>query len=175
MTGSDQKINYSDPKKPDFLAFKVHGFKVGVASPFIGVMRLFANSYHAAVGERTKYEKLTSRQKELMTVAGKYARGKASPFASFGIDLASQEDYSGRKLPWSSEPLTRSQRLKGETPYSAGEYIAQTFTPIPIEEMVKETWGQMGMGPEEIGKLTRALLIGATMSATGARVSEDVQ
>jgi hypothetical protein len=175
MSGSDQKINFTDPKKGDFMQFKVAGFKVGVASPLIGMVRLVANALHASVLERTKFEKLTPRQKQLMEVAGQYARGKASPLASFGIDAATAQDFAHRPigfLPW-SEPLSRKQRLSGEHPYGVGEYASTTFAPIPLEEMMKNVFKQEGMNEMDASKLLRTLIIGGGMSATGARITED--
>ena len=177
MFGSDQKINITDPTKPDFLAFKAAGFKVGVASPFIGMFRLFANALHATVGERTKFERLTPRQKQLMQVVGQYGRGKMSPLASFATEMGTAQDYANRPLgflPW-SEPLARSQRLRGETPYAPGEYALETFAPIPLEEAIKNTFLQQGMTESEANSWIHTLIIAGGMSATGARISRDVQ
>lgn len=178
MFGSDQEINATDPTKADFMQFKAAGFKVGVMSPIIGIYRLFANLMHDTVGERSKFEKLTSRQRAVGERMFDYARGKASPIASAGLEMATaQSTYPTRPLgflPW-SEGLTRKQRLSGMTPYTAGEYAAQTFTPIPLEEVFRETWGEQGVDSETMNKWIRALVIGGTMSATGARVSSDTQ
>jgi hypothetical protein len=175
MAGSNQEINFTDPKKADFLAFKVAGFKVGVMNPFVGMIRMFANALHTAFGERTKFERLTSRTKSLMEVAGQYARGKMSPLSSFATDIASAQDYAGRPLGFmpQSEPLSRSKRLQGIEPYGVGEYAAEALTPIPIEEGVKRIFMSQGMSEADASKWVRTLIIAGGMSATGARVSED--
>ena len=173
MAGSDQKINTTDPTKPDFLMFKVAGFKVGIGSPFIGMMKLFAHLLHATAGQRTKFERLTPRQKEVGETLWQYGRGKFSPLASFTTDILTQEDPARRPLPWSSEQLSRSQRLRGMRPYGVGEYLGETFAPIPAEEVVKDTFRSMGMGEQESSHLIRALVIGGGMGLTGARVSAD--
>lgn len=177
MSGSDQDINVTDPKKPDFMQFKVAGFKVGVASPIMGIVKLVADSAHDAFGERTKFEKLTPRQKALFATAMKYARGKSSPIASFAVDAATAQNYATRPigfLPW-SEKLSRRQRLKGETPYSLGEYLSETFAPIPLEEAFKNVFKQGGMSEIEASELLRTLIIAGGMSATGARITEQDQ
>lgn len=178
MAGSDQNINVTDPTKPDFMQFKAAGFRVGVLSPIIGIFRLFANLMHDAAGERTKFEKLTTRQRSIGEHLFEYARGKASPIASFGLEAATaQSTYPARPLsflPW-SEGLTRRQRLAGVEPYELPEYAAETFAPIPLEEAIRETWGEMGVGKDDQNKWLRALIVAGTMSATGARVAKDIE
>lgn len=173
LCNSDEKINFNDPKKGDFMAFKVAGFKVGVMNPFIGMIRLFSNAIHASVGERTAFERMTSRQKQLAEDAWSYGRGKFSPFASFGIDIATQEDFRRRPLPWSREPLTKRQYLSGVKQYKTGEYLAATFTPIPIEESIRESFRLHGMDEPTINKVMKVMFIAGSMAATGARVTED--
>lgn len=173
MLGSDKKINVTDPKKPDFLQFKAAGFRVGLTSPLVGMIRMFANAIHAAAGERTKFEKLTSRQRQFGEVMWQYGRGKMSPFASFGTDIVTQEDYSRRKLPWSTERPTRRELLTGRGPYETSEYLMQTFAPIPIEEAVKETFRSQGMSESEATRWLRILTIAGGMGATGARISDE--
>lgn len=181
MTGSKEKINGIpkswggggvDPKKPDFLQFKVAGFRVGLASPFIGMIRLFANAIHAAAGERTKFEKLTSRQRQLGETLWQYGRGKMSPLASFSTDIVTQEDFARRKLPWSTERPTRRELLTGRGPYGTKEYLFQTFAPIPIEEAIRETFKSAGMKHDEATRWLKILTIAGGMGATGARIAD---
>jgi hypothetical protein len=177
MSGSKQKINFDDPKKSDFLQFKVAGFRVGVMNALVGTVQLLARGLHTAFGERTKYERVTPRSSALLDVGVEYARGKASPLASTALNLASAQDYAHRPLgflPW-SEPLSRAKRLQGVQPYGPGEYFWEEFTPIPIEEAVKRQFMSGGMSESEARKWVRTLVIAGGMSATGARVTEDNQ
>ena len=171
-----QSVNAFDPTKGDFMQFKVPGFKIGVMSPVIGIFKLFAQLLHDEVGSRTQFERLTNRQEAAGKTLWNYVRGKASPIASAGIELASaQSTYPTRPLgflPW-SEPMTRKQRLSGRKPFTAGEYLAYTASPIPLEEVLRETWHDRGVEDTTIKKWMRALLVGGSMAATGIRVSED--
>ena len=174
-SGSKQKVNYTDPRRGDFLSFKVDGYNLGVVGPMIGMVRLFANLLHAATGKRGKLESLTPRGSEIAETGGAYLRGKLSPFASFGYNIASQSDYQGRPLPFSRDVVPAYLRKQGLKRYSWGEYAAETLAPIPAEEAVKEVWRSQGMSEDEINRYLRALTIGGTMAATGARVSEDTR
>lgn len=176
LAGSDQEINAFDPTKSDFMQFKAAGLKMGVLSPIIGIFKLFATLLHDEFGERTNYEKLTNRQRAAGEHLWDYARGKASPIASFGLEMASaQSTYPTRPLeflPW-SEGMTRRQRLSGVEPYGVAEYGLQTFAPIPLEEVLREVWGEMGVDKETMHKWIRALVVGGAMAGTGARLSAD--
>ena len=142
------------------------------------MVKLLANLLHASAGERTKFEKLSdTRQKQVGKTLWQYARGKASPFASFGLDAATAQDYSGRPIGFlpHSEKLSRKKMLQGQTPFGPGEYALETFSPIPVEEAVKEAFKSEGMDESTATRLLKTLTIVGGMGLTGARVSEDVQ
>lgn len=172
-TGSKQQINFTDPKKGDFLAFKAGGYKVGIIGPMLGMVRLFANLLHASMGKRGQVEKLTSRSEEFGQIAESYARGKLSPFASFAIDLASQSDYEGRPLPFSDDKVPAYLRREGVQKYTPAEYLSEQFTPIPASEAIREVWSKQGMSNDEIDTWMKALLIAGTMGGTGAKLAPD--
>lgn len=175
-TGSDQDVNFTNPNRSDFWAFKVGGFNVGLAGPMLGVVRLFAEMLHASAGERTKGEELRgSRREQMMKAIGTYVAKKASPAASFGFQILSQHDYMGRPLPWSSDRLTRSERLRGLTQYETPEWLLQTFSPIPAEEAVREVWRDMGMRTSTTDKVLHALAAAIPTGLTGVRVWSDPQ
>ena len=175
-SGSSQKINWTDPRRGDFLAFKVAGYNVGIVSPLLGAVRLFANLLHASTGKRGKVESLSSRSSEFGSTAGSYLRGKLSPFAGFGMDIASQADFQGRPMPFSSDRVPAYLRRQGVgAPYSYGEYATQQFTPIPVSEAVREVWRSQGMNEDQIKVWMRALTSAVVMGGTGARMSLDTR
>ena len=151
-TGSDQKINFTNPRKGDFLAFKAAGHNVGIVGPMLGMVRLFANMYHDSLGKRGKLEKLSSRGSELAEDIGSYARGKLSPFAGQAFNIVSQSDFQGRPLPFSEDRVPAYLRKRGIGRYTYGEYLAQELAPIPIEESIKEVWADQGMSDSDIRK-----------------------
>lgn len=173
ISGSQQNVNFDDPSKADFMALKVPGFKIGVINPLIGIVKLFGGLMHAGMGERTQFEKLTTRQREMGERLWSYGRGKFSPALSFGVDAFSGQDYTGRPLPWSGDELSMSRRLQGIEPYTTAEYLTETFLPIPLEEAVREMWKEMGMGETMADRYLKSIAIAGAMAATGARVTED--
>lgn len=172
-SGSDQRINFTNPRRGDFLAFKAAGHNIGIVGPMLGMVRLFANLYHAAAGKRGKVESLTPRASEFGQIGLEYARGKLSPFAGFGVDVVSQADFQGRPMPYSTDAVPKYLRRQGLGRYTYGEYAAQEFTPIPVSEAVREVWHDQGMGDDEIDALLKALLVGVAAGSTGARVSAE--
>lgn len=172
-TGSDQKINFTDPTAADWLAFKGGGYKFSVVSPLIGTVRFLANIAKASVGERSKLDAATgSRADKMAEVAGKYARGKLSPFASVVADTATQADYQGRPMPFSDDKLRATFRRRGIGKIGYGEYAAQTMLPIPFEESLHEAWHGQGADESTIGHWTRVVGVGA-LGVTGARATQE--
>lgn len=172
-TGSKDEINFTNPRRGDFLAFKGAGHQFGIISPLLGVVRLFANMLHASIGSRSKFEQMESRSDQMATVAKGYVRGKLSPFASFATDLATQSDFQGRPLPFSDDKVPSYLKKQGVQKYTYGEYAAQQFTPIPVSEAVREVWAKQGMDESLMNHWLWALSSAAIMGSTGARVSRD--
>jgi len=172
-SGSEQRINFVNPRRGDFLAFKAAGHNIGIVGPMLGMVRLFANLYHAAAGKRGKVESLTPRGQEFGELGFQYARGKLSPFAGFGVDVVSQADFQGRPMPYSTDAVPKYLRQQGLDRYTYGEYAAQQFTPIPLSEAVREVWRDQGMGEDQIDAYLKALMVGVVAGSTGARVSAE--
>ncbi len=170
---SKQKINFTNPRRGDFLAFKAAGHDFGLISPMLGMVRLFANLYHAARGQRGKVEALTPRAEELGQEGESYLRGKLSPFMGFGMDLGFQADYAGRPLPFSNDKVPAYMRREGVKKYTYPEYTLEQFAPIPVEEAIREVWRHQGMSDAQINTYLKALATGVVMGTTGARMSED--
>lgn len=172
-TNSDEKINYDDPRKPDFLAFKGAGHQFGVVSPLLGSIRYVANMMHAAMGERTKTERKDTRFEEMTTLSAKYVRGKASPFGAFAADVATQADFQGRPLPFSNDKVPAYLRREGKGPYTVPEYAMRTIAPIPLEEALKEVWMDQGMSEDRAKHWLGVLATIAVVGGTGARLQPD--
>ena len=172
-SGSKEKINYTNPRRGDFLAFKAAGHNLGIVSPMLGMVRLFSNLIHDAVGKRKGLEKVTPRGSSMAEDAGSYARGKLSPFAGQAYNLLSQSDFQGRPLPYSSDTVPAYLRRRGIKKYTYGEYAAQELSPIPIEEAIKEVWSDQGIDEPTANKYLKALAVAIAAGGTGARVSKD--
>lgn len=169
-----QKINFFDPSKSDFWMFKGAGYKAGIGTPIIAIVRLISDIAHLATGTLKPSERRFGREEAQQVRVMRYIRGKASPIASVGADLLSQQQM-GRPLPWSSDRVSRSQRLRGEGRLDYPEWALETGLPIPFEEAVKEIFRTEGMPESWITRLLRVFTIAGTAFATGVRISPDVQ
>jgi hypothetical protein len=139
----------------------------------LGMVRLFANLYHDALGKRSKLQSLTPRGPAIAEDVGSYSRGKLSPFAGQVYNLASQSDFQGRPLPYSTDPTPAYLRKRGQGKYAWKEYLTQELAPIPAEEAVKEVMADGGLDKATADAYVKALIIGVTAGGTGARVSTD--
>ena len=124
--GSKQKINYTDPRKPDFLAFKV-GVRGERGKSKIGSLRFFTNMIHASIEARHGAEMKDTRGKESAGLVYTYARGKLSPFAQFAEDQRTQGDFQSRPMPWSKDKVPSYLAKEGMDKYSYPEYLTETF------------------------------------------------
>lgn len=168
-TGSDQAVNFTDPKRSDWLSFKAAGHDVGVVGPMLGTIKFLANIARDSMGPRSKLEAATStRADKMMETTGKYVRGKLSPFGQVATDLATQSDYSGRPMPFSDDKIPARLRREGVGRFTYGEYAAQAALPIPFEEAVKEVLTTEGPAAWRVFK---AVMVAASGS-TGARLKE---
>ena len=185
-TGSDQKINAPgldpnwNPRRGDFMAFKIAGKQVGIISPLIGMVRLFAELTHIAYGERSRYEQLTPRYQAGAEAIGQYARGKFSPIVGTATDLlATHTDFSGRplpdtafdyELPYTADKVPRYMQQQGIEEYKWPEYFSEQLPPIPFEEAIKEVWDYQG--GSNLEKWLNAFEAGF-VALSGARVRTD--
>jgi hypothetical protein len=178
MFGSDQDINApfmptNDPHRSDWMQFKAFGYKVGLGGPIIQIVRFIADALKIGYGQQSRLEQLETRQDRLWQRSGEFLRGKASPFMSAAVDVATQQDFRGRPLPWSSDILPRYKRMRGESNLQWGEYVGQALLPIPMEEAFREICSEEGMDSAQTSKLIRSLVIAAGTGLTGARFSSD--
>ncbi len=170
---SKQKINFTDPSKADFLAFKAAGHQVSPISPMLGMVRLFSNLLHISMGTRSRYEQMQPKGKEIGGLLYQYVRGKLSPSLGVGVDIATQADLFNRPLPFSKERVPASVRRQGEGKYTYTEYALTHFLPLFAEEAVREVWKKQGMNEEQIDHWIAGLATAALMGSTGFRVTED--
>lgn len=175
-TGSDQKVNISDPFKSDWLKFKIAGMNVSYGSPLVTMARFPLRVGSMALAPQSKLQKLTYPDETFGGELFKYARSQMSPFAGTLWDLITQMDYARRPLPLSSRPVPKRLAAQGVEPYTWTEYLTRTFMPIPMEEAVKEVWKNgMGMNDEEIAQTMKSFVTLMFMSLTGGRMTEDYE
>jgi len=162
-SGSDDKINVTDPTKSDFLAFKVAGHVISPAGGLLTAVRFVGNLVNIGLESKKPREKIG----DAATTTFKYGRSKLSPLFGTGADIWLQSDYGGRPLPFSKEEGTiKSPR------YTWPEYVWSTQTPIPLAEAARTYYAEREKGASNAGALAKSVPIGA-VAATGIRVRED--
>jgi hypothetical protein len=179
-TGSKQKINLSDPMKPDFLKFKAAGQDVAYGGAMISLARLPIRL--AALREKGgsgKMAKLIYPDESMTSEVERYVRSQIAPVAQPLADVMFKGDYENRplpKMPLSGPTLAMPKRLaaRGEKPYTWKELTLDTVLPIPFEEPFKEVWQRgLGMSPEDFKRYGDAFAKSLVQGATGARVNQD--
>jgi hypothetical protein len=163
----EDQINWTDPTKSDFLAFKmggVEGYVPGLHTEIRTLAKILATSFMTRKQLRGE-----SRQNELATIGGQYIMGKATPAIQRGVEIGYQQNWQGRPVPWSSDPGTpKEPRL------SWGEYLG-SIGPIPLEGPIGFVYDHLrksGASAMDAQTITKGLII-TGLGATGLHVQEE--
>jgi hypothetical protein len=174
-TGSKQQVNLDDPMKSDFLKFKVAGMTLSYGNAMLTMARLPVRLYQIRSSDGGKLKNLIHPDENTYTVLGEYARSQMSPFASLASSLWFKSDWQNRPLPNSNRPVPKRLAEQGVKPYTWPEFWTEQFLPIPAEEAAREVWKNgLGMSDEQVKGMRKAMATIAVMSATGARLTDDV-
>jgi len=160
--GSNAQINFTDPKKHDWLSFKTNDGSFNPLHPFIAIGRLTAKITHdlfsdyapSILGKKTNLEKVPGNNIKLaLHDISDYAFGKLSPIARQAAVLVNQRDFAGNAVPWSSVAP-----LRGKEKLTWPQYVAEMYLPIPFSEAsTQKEWISKGAAE----KLGSALVFGA--------------
>lgn len=171
--GSKQQVNFTDPTKSDWLQFKaggLEGYFPGLHSEIRTLGQILATSWMSKKQLRGE-----SRQAHLGDIVGQYAMGKVTPSISLAKDVLTGQNWSGRPLPWSSDPGKPDKPGKLPTSrMSWGEY-AGTMGPIPLQGPVGYVYDKMRQGGASAMDTTAIIkgLIISGLGATGLHVKEE--
>lgn len=170
-TGSKQSINFTDPTSSDWLKFKIGGRTVDASGGIITALGFATKMAHIAIESKSEL-KGKKRGDEFVSKGGGYLRGKLSPFGSTVADLATQHDFAGNTLPFSSDkPTTKFQHQ-----LTWKEYVENQQTPIPVAEYFKDTEQQMkdkGMSEKDINTIMQGIFVSAMVGGTGVHITDD--
>jgi len=130
ITGSNQSVNFLDPKKRDWLAYKGFGYELATIGAFTRIFRLVAQEYNAVFGELSRWQKAKGgREQAMKDAVYTYLRSGFSPIIRDIIVASTGKDYVGNTVPWSNEQPDRGRRK-----LTWRELIQEQFAPIPISE-----------------------------------------
>jgi hypothetical protein len=166
--GSKSRVNFTDPGRSDYWAFRV---KIpGLGDYYIKtrgsmeVLQMLARTFAAA----SPYQKQKFGQRTPEEVFGRYTEYKATPSISLGKELTTGRDVFGRPVPWSTDPGTKyaprySSLYTGQNRLLRGiaspEYWGQHF-PIFIGHGVQafyEGLRESGINPTDINAIFRGI------------------
>lgn len=168
---SKQKVNFTNPLESDFLKFKAGGMNISYGNPMISMARLPLRLLEIGAGGGGKTRNVVYPDERAGTALFDYLRSQESPFASLVTDLILRSDPTGRPLPHATYPVPARLRRKGVEPYTWPEFLTEQLSPIPLQEAIKEVWGeQFGMSDQQQKALATMLF----MWGTGGRMSEDL-
>lgn len=170
LSGSDDKINFTNPLKSDWMKFKASGKTIdvsgGVRSSIAFVGNLMNEIYTGYTGNKKELWK-KPEEKELVSI-GTQLRYKSSPFAGILWDLATSTDAMGRPLPFSNV-----KPKKGDTPYTIQSYLLNQTAPIPVSAGIRATIESMkenGMTEVQIKDILDGIFTGIVEGASGAKL-----
>jgi len=187
--GTDDKdnINWSDPSKSDYMAFKTGGLEWSVPGlhtelKFLAtLMGIFAQATHTSK-EIGKESRGYGQWGELGKTLGQYGLGKVIPGGQIGIELVAGHTFTGRPLPlpWIDQKGQPHAPAFSGIPglYGVDEYIL-SHAPIPLTGPIKYVYDQMrlgGMSAHDTLSIIRGLIKAGVMTAggvTGLHVSPD--
>jgi hypothetical protein len=173
-SNSNQRVNFNDPMKRDWLKFKVGGMNIGYGNAMLSMARLPARLYKIRESDGGKLKNLVYADEDTYSVLGEFARSQESPFASLATSLWFKSDWQNRPLPTSNRPVPKRLKARGVEAYTWPEFWTEQALPIPAEEAAREVWKSgLGMSPDQIAQARKAMATIAVMAATGARVEED--
>ena len=168
--GSKNNINFTNPSKNDFLKFKFGDKNLDMTGGMLSTFRFVSD----IISLPFKDNKTDTKRNLFLKHGGDYLTGKLSPFADLLLEsVLTQEDYSGRPLPFSSKKGS-AKRPK----YGWGEYISENYTPIPIAETARNIYDEIrkqGVDESMAKKLTVGAIVFAVSAGTGAKLTETTQ
>lgn len=163
-----------DPMRSDFMKFKVAGMDFSYGNAMLSMARLPVRLYAIRESSGGKLKNLIHPDESTYSVLGEYARSQLSPFASLASSLWFKSDWQNRPLPSSDRPVPKRLRQQGVEQYTWPEFWSEQVLPIPLEEAAREVWSQgLGMSPEQVEHMFKAVATISVMAATGGRLVED--
>jgi hypothetical protein len=163
--GSDQRINFTDPSKPDFWRFKTGDGHVLATRGPEEVLRLIGHL--TSIPFSTKQElKGASQRQAALDALQKFAQYKIAPGYGLSAEVLFGRDVFGRPLPPELQKAREAIGMHGQLPtptkpqYTLGEY-ALGKSPIYIGGGARDYYNQLreqGMPASHALSMMRAAL-----------------
>lgn len=158
--GSKQQVNFTNPRKSDWLKFKVGDQVISPQGATLTALRMVASlgsAFFPHAADRKSYE-----GDALTRSAEGYGMGKLSPMLSPAVQtLVTKRTASGDVLPVELAPNEKPG--PGKRQLGLVEYGADQFAPIPVSEAwegAKTVMQQQGLSSSDIRTLVQGLISG---------------
>jgi len=169
-SGSNDKVNYTDPTKSDWLDFKIANHTIGIggimtAIRFLGHLLYIPFENKQELGRKTRAD-------ELIKTVYKYGASKLHPAISTVKDFTTAHDFSGNTMPYSNDkPLNKfAHKLTWK------EYIYSNHLPIPASEVAKTVYEGMrneGLSEAQTSDILTGIMKGIIVGGTGLKVGNE--
>jgi hypothetical protein len=172
----EENVNFTDPTKKDWLAFKADNFEFsipGMHSEFKTMAQALATQFISSkqLFGKTRYEYLTD-------VLKNYMAAKLNPLAGRSFELVSGQTFMGRNVPWNPDPGHRTKKGGiGTTRLSWWEYMSEAG-PIPLTGVIKNLYSHLrenGASATDAAGIVKGVIISGLMGLVGLHGSEDVK
>lgn len=166
VSGSKDKINFTDPSKSDWLKHKVAGHTVMTDGGLLAPVRLLSRVVYNDLLRPRKELRGATRTESVLKDIGQYSLGKVAPTVGIVKELVTGETFAGRLLPWSQDTSKKPKMTWNEW--------AMSHAPIPLSGATREAYDSMrerGMTHLDAKALLKGLAaFGVEM--TGTRVGK---
>jgi hypothetical protein len=174
-TKDKDKINFTDPTKSDFLAFKAGGMEFsipGLHSEFRMLSKVIATSWMT-----NKELRGESKQAHIAQILGEYEMNKLNPGIGFGLEALLGQNYMRRPLPWAPEsPLPKKAPSKPPPARMGWPEYALSHGPIFLQGPAGFFYDQLrkqgASAQDAMTMVKNALLIGL-VGFTGVHIRPD--
>lgn len=165
--GKSNPVNFTDPKKPDWLNFKA-GNKTTIigAGGMTSVLRFVTNlamgAINPAKGKQVDEEIAKAVKTELRSIL--------SPFSQSIADVVTRKDMKGNTMPW-----TNQKPQEGRHKMDLIEYMMSDHMPIPVSDAfttMYQTMRDEGTSKVDIHNFFNGVISGALAGFTGIQKRE---
>jgi len=188
LSGSKEKVNYTNPFKPDFLRFKTRGGNTLIMSAgMVSAIRLVSSMVYALNPKSTPLViggKLEPKRTTLERVSINYGFNKVSPIVEEAISLLTGTNFNGQEIRDESQRTNIYQRkvsglglfLENALPIPGAEAYTVYHNELQ-KERVKEVQeflkGEINSLPKQSRSiLWKSIVYGAITGFTGARIGD---
>src|SRR6266403_1323444 len=169
-------INFTDPKRSDFLAFKAGGMEFsipGLHSEF----RMLSKAIATFVLMNNEDLRGEGKIAHVGQILGEYELNKFNPGIGLGLETLAGQTFLRRPLPWSPEPPLPKKPPQKPPPARMGwlEYAA-THGPIPLQGPIGFFFDQLraqGASAQDALTMIRNMLLIGLVGATGIHIHPD--